>query len=391
MPETIFVDIDFYQRTKHREYICGDAFLSKRIPAEQRAIAVLSDGLGSGVKANILATMTAAMAMKFVAGNMEFIHSAEIMMEALPICQVRKISYATFTVVDAALSGTASIIEMGNPSFIFMRDGYSRTFDFRIMGSPRWENRTMRFTRLQVLPGDRIIFFSDGITQAGMGTDDYKLGWRLEGCADYIASVLRGNPLMSSRQLAKTIVHEAMRKEPGRVEGDDMTCGVFYFRKPRSLLLLTGPPYDRGNDGAYAALLKNFTGRRVVCGGTSAGIVAREFNTAVATALLAPGCDLPPVSTIAGVDLVTEGILTLTRAAMYLEHKVPPESTDGAGQLVDLFLESDIITFVVGTRINEAHQDPTLPVDLEIRRNIVKRIASLLEHTHLKEVTVRYI
>ncbi|MBM4310975.1 MAG: serine/threonine protein phosphatase [Deltaproteobacteria bacterium] len=391
MPESVFVDIDMYQITKRGQNICGDAFITRKIAEEQRAIAVLSDGLGSGVKASILANMTASMAMKFVAGNMEFLHSAEIMMEALPICQVRKISYATFTIVDCRASGEAHIIEMGNPGCLCMRGSRPLELESRLMESPRWEKRTMRFSRLHTRPGDRIIFFSDGITQAGMGTDAFKLGWRREGCRDFIAGALASSPHMSSRKLAREIVGEALRKEPATVAGDDMSCGVFYFRHPRALVLLTGPPFDRGSDRRFVDMLRDARGRKVVCGGTTAGIVARELGVLIETPLPRARTDIPPVSRVAGVDLATEGILTLTRAAQYLEQGRPADHSNAAADLVELFLESDIIHFVVGTRINEAHQDPTLPVDLEIRRNIVKRIAALLEHRYLKEVRIQYI
>jgi hypothetical protein len=119
--------------------------------------------------------------------------------------------------------------------------------------------------------------------------------------------------------------------------------------------------------------------------------VARELGVLIETPLPRAGTDIPPVSRVAGVDLVTEGILTLTRAAQYLEHGRPEGHCNAAADLVELFLESDIIHFIVGTRINEAHQDPTLPVDLEIRRNIIKRIAAVLEHRYLKEVRIQYI
>ena len=107
--------------------------------------------------------------------------------------------------------------------------------------------------------------------------------------------------------------------------------------------------------------------------------------------LKAPRTHLPPVSEMDGVDLVTEGVLTLTQAAEYLEKGTTPLPADPAGKLVELFLDSDTIDFLVGTRVNEAHLDPTLPVYLEIRRNIIQRITESLRTRYLKNVTVTYI
>jgi hypothetical protein len=91
-----------------------------------------------------------------------------------------------------------------------------------------------------------------------------------------------------------------------------------------------------------------------------------------------------------GVDLITEGILTLTEAKKILESQRGLREANPAAELARLLLDNDVINFVVGTRINEAHQDPTLPVEIEIRRNIVKAMATVLEEKHLKEVSIRY-
>ena len=121
--EPLFLEVDFDQRRKEGEYICGDSFLTRKTPGENRVVSVLSDGLGSGVKANILSSMTATMALRFVEENMEFPHSAEIMMDALPVCQVRHISYATFTIVDSVLHGWTRIFEMDSPECFLVRNG----------------------------------------------------------------------------------------------------------------------------------------------------------------------------------------------------------------------------------------------------------------------------
>jgi hypothetical protein len=170
-----------------------------------------------------------------------------------------------------------------------------------------------------------------------------------------------------------------------------MTCSVIYFRHPRKLMLLTGPPFDREKDAEYVKRLAEFDGQKVICGGTTAEITARQLKREINMNIRGLRSELPPTSKIEGIDLVTEGIFTLTKTAQYLEKETISGIKDPAGQLVDLLLDNDIIEFMVGTRINEAHQDPNLPVDIELRRNIIKRIAESLKDKYLKEVKIQFV
>jgi hypothetical protein len=170
-----------------------------------------------------------------------------------------------------------------------------------------------------------------------------------------------------------------------------MTCAVIYTRLPKKLILFTGPPYDRERDYECARMIEQFDGKKVLCGGTTAEILSRELKRELTVDLKSMTGDMPPISRMEGIDLVTEGIFTLTRTAQYLEKADGIQHPDAAGMLVEQLLCVDIIELVVGTRINEAHQNPDLPVDLEIRRNIVKRIATALKEVHFKEVTIRYV
>lgn len=385
---SLFLEVEYSQQCKQGQNISGDVFKSQKFDSGHRVITALSDGLGSGVKANILAGMTATMALKFAAGEMDFLHSAEVMMDALPVCQVRKISYATFSIVDCAANGTVKLIEMDNPPFLFIRNGEIRPLPRKEMASPRWQERTLRFAHTEIQPEDRIVIVSDGITQAGLGVPEYPLGWRHRNFSAFVLEQIEAEPQSSARDLSERVVREALTKEPKRHAQDDMTCGVIYFRRPRKLIALTGPPFDKNRDCEYAHKLADFDGKRVICGGTTTKIISRELNTPVRLDLKSMSHDLPPLSTMKGVDLITEGILTLTRTAQLLEEHAPLYDSDPAERLARLLVESDIIEFVVGSRINEAHQDPKLPLDLEIRRNIVKRVATALENKYLKETSI---
>jgi hypothetical protein len=166
-----------------------------------------------------------------------------------------------------------------------------------------------------------------------------------------------------------------------------------YFRNPRRLLVLTGPPFSRDKDPELARLVNTFDGRKVVCGGTTANILGRLLKRDIAMDLDFFDPEVPPTSRMKGVDLITEGTITLAKVASLLEDGVNPDTLarNAVRQLVSLLLDSDIVQFVVGTRINEAHQDPSIPAELDLRRNIIKRIARQLEQKHFQETSIRYL
>ncbi len=387
---SLFIDTGYSQCSHYDEKACGDAVSFQRIPAEERLLAVLADGLGHGLKANILALMTTTMAIRFSAEDREIVHSAEVIMDSLPICQVRGISYATFTIVDTRLGGVTRIVEMGNPPFLLFRDGEVLPIKGEEFASPKYRERTMTAYSFRAQPDDRIVFCSDGVTQAGLGTSRLPLGWGTGGVAAYAKRQIAAMPEISAQELSERILREAIAHEPNLRPADDITAACLHFRHPRRMLLFTGPPYDRERDAECARQFKEFDGTRVVCGGTSAAILARELGIPLIPEPDAASGDLPPTSKLEGADLVTEGIYTLSRAASYLE-RGDTEYNDPAGRLVELMRRNDIIEFLVGTRINEAHQDPNLPIDLELRRNIVKRIADALRNRYMKEARITFV
>ncbi len=384
----LLIEVDWYSTIKHGQSVCGDSVVAVKSKEQQRYVLVVSDGLGSGVKANILSQMTATMAARFVSSDLELPASLGVMMDALPVCQVRKISYATFTIIDSTLNGETRVVEMGNPPCMLVRDGEFVDFDSETITSPGWDGRKISVSNIKIAPGDRLVVLSDGITQAGLGSKSNKLGWRVKGCSEYLRQKVRESADLSARQIARGVVKKAATYEPDGYPHDDMTCAVMYYRKPRQILLMTGPPFRESSDAAWAQKLIDFSGRKIVCGGTTANILARELNLPIQTRLK-PSGGLPAMSVMKGVNLVTEGILTLTRVVSLLEKNEVDNSP--ASAIVEELKNHDVICLCVGTKVNEAHQDPTLPAELDIRRNIIKRISSLLEDKYLKEVKIEYL
>jgi len=392
MKNNIFIEIEYCQNIKDGEEACGDDYKTVEDKSEARIVSVLSDGLGSGIKASLLANMTTSMAMNFVCKNMEIVKSSEIIMDSLPVCDERKISYATFTVVDILNHENVRITEMDNPHFIHLRDGKKLNYESSTLSSNNWPDRKLHITEFKAQAEDRIIFFTDGVSQAGLGHKPHKFGWKREGCFEYAKKCVNNNPEISSWDLSRAIVTKAKSMNPLNKCIDDITCGVVYFRTPRKLRLLTGPPFKNEHDSEYANYLVDFDGKLIVSGGTSAQIISRELGRELKTCLFSRNKGLPPVSEIDGIDLVTEGILTLTETVRCLEQELPvKEMAPSVKTIYNLFMESDIIEFIVGTKVNEAHQDPSLPVDIEIRRNIIKRLKQKLEDDFRKKVTIKYI
>jgi hypothetical protein len=389
-----FIEVNSQQRNHDGEQICGDVFLYRYVKEENRVIAVLSDGMGHGVKANILATLTATMAINFTREHKEVDRIAEIIMNTLPVCSERKISYSTFTIIDIESPGNVNILEYDNPSTIILRGNqiFLPVWKKVILEKGKNSGKVLNTCSFRPEKEDRIIFCSDGVAQSGMGSESNPFGWERDNVAKYAASLVAGEASISASVLAGKIVTMAHKNDEYKAQ-DDISCAIIYFRDPRKLLICTGPPYDKEKDGDLAARVSGYEGKVILCGGTTADIVARELNRTIVDELIFEDPELPPESFLEGIDLVTEGILTLQKVNELLKtyNNSVKLGKGPADKIVRMLMESDEIHFIIGTRINIAHQDPTLPVDLEIRRTVVKRIARLLEEKWLKNVSMEYI
>lgn len=394
MEKPFFIEVNSQQRNHHGERISGDVFLTENVREENRIITVLSDGMGHGVKANILATLTSTMALNFTREHKEPDLIAEIIMNTLPVCSERKISYATFSIVDIESDGRANILEYDNPRAIILRGSQPYEPDWKTVVLEKGRNAGKRLYKCTFYPSkeDRIILMSDGVSQSGMGSVPWPLGWERDNIRQYASSLVSNDPSISAATLSAKIVNMAYKHDNYEAK-DDISCATLYFREPRKLLICSGPPYEEEKDGELAAMVTGYNGKVILCGGTTADIVARELNRKIVDELIFEDPELPPESFMEGIDLVTEGILTLQKVSELLKgFKNSVKLRKGpADKIVKMIMESDEINFIVGTRINVAHQDPALPVDLEIRRTVVRRIARMLEDKWLKQVTVDYI
>jgi hypothetical protein len=229
------------------------------------------------------------------------------------------------------------------------------------------------------------------VSQSGIDSKKYTMGWGNDIIFEYITKIIENQPKISATKLARKIVNRALMNDHYELK-DDTSCGVIYFRKPRRTMLITGPPFYKVKDKKFINHINDFEGPKIICGGTTAEIVARGLDRKIKT-LQQSDPTIPPVSVLEGFDLVTEGILTIGKIEEILENYSSETRLKNtpADEIVKRLLENDIIYLLVGTRINWAHQDPDQPVEIEIRKTVIKRIVKLLEDKFFKKVFVEYV
>jgi hypothetical protein len=387
IPADSFLDIHYECLRKHGEELCGDTV--KVAKTDGQTIAVLSDGLGSGVKANILATLTSQILVKMLQADVPLEDVIETVVGTLPICKVRKIAYATFTVVQIdQREGTFRLINFDNPAPFYFRRGALERLPIR---TERVLERQLQFSEGSFERGDFLGLISDGVLHAGLGIE-HSFGWGWEEIARFLQQqlLLHGNGV-------RPVVHEVVT-QTGRLyrgaPGDDATFLGITARRREAAIIFTGPPLDKSRDDEHVQRVLSFNGRIIICGGTTAEIVAHHLGEPVEIDMKTHRVDVPPMGRLSQVDLVTEGILTMAKALEYLKasggelYRLPSDR-NGARMLAEEILRADFIVFLVGQRINEFYQNPVLPRSISIRRSLVEELAQFIRNLN-KDVVIEY-
>ncbi len=393
--DNLHLDIDHYNVCKYNQHVSGDSFISSRVKGENRTVTVLADGLGSGVKASVLSTLTTTMACKFASSDMDITKAAESILQTLPVCKVRKIAYSTFIIIDMHQDGVTNIIEYSTPECIIIRANkiLSLAKETIKIETPVAQENTIFYSSFIAEPGDRLVFFSDGVVQAGIGSKNCPKGWGELDIQAYLTDLTKNNSKISAGDMSSSVVKQAHAID-GHQAKDDITCGVIYYRNPRRLLVVSGPPYDKDRDAYIAKRVRDHGGEKIICGGTTAQIVARELGLEVEYGVGGIADEVPPVSNISGVNMVTEGNVTLGKIASILQkediHNLNKHSSSVCS-LLQLLLNTDRLDFIIGTRFNEAHLDPKFMQPFDMRKNIIRDIAAVLEKKYFKKVRIEYV
>ncbi len=382
-----FIDIYNASLNKRGEELCGDKV--KFLKTGTKTTVVLSDGLGSGVKANILATLTTEILITMLNADVPLKEVLKTVIGTLPICRVRKIAYSTFTIlwVDSQ-TNHFKVINFDNPPPVYCRNNHVRPLE---MQTQEILGRKIQSAEGQLERGDFLGAISDGVLYAGMGMT-MNFGWGWDNVAKYIEDVLLQKP-HTAQTIVKEVIDQTSELYQGFI-GDDATFVGLYIRQRNPLMVFTGPPLDEEHDEEYVDQLLGFNGRKVICGGTTGNIVASYLGEIVEMDLSTMRRELPPIGMLSCVDLVTEGILTLSKATEYMRNCQCDLSrlrfdNNGAYLLAREILQADSIHFLVGQSINEFYQNPLLPKNISIRRSLVEELVNVLRH-YQKEVTVDY-
>ncbi len=375
------IDVAYKSLFKYGEELCGDKVAIAR--TENSTICVLADGLGSGVKANILATLSSQIIVTMLKEGATMEEAVETLAGTLPVCSVRKVAYSTFSVLQITDEGEAYLVEFDNPFCIYVRDG-------KLVQLPcvyrEYAGKGVYESRFNVIPGDSLTVVSDGVIYAGVGAT-LNFGWTWDAVAEWLTRTVTKE--MSALRLATMLSQAVSDLYMGKC-GDDSTVMSVKILPRKSVSLLASPPKDQEKDLEMVRDFMKSTGKKVVCGGSSANMVGRVLSRKVYTTLTYSDPAIPPIGKIEGLDLVTEGVLTMSRtlellrAAQAAQTDTTPfkrlDEDNGAAKLARLLLEDCThLKLFVGTAINPAHQNPNLPTDLSIKFRLIDEIQIELE------------
>lgn len=364
-----YVDYSYNSINKFGEELCGDNV--EIIKKHDGVIIVLADGLGSGVKANILATLTSKIAVTMLKEGLSIEETLDTITQTLPVCSKRQLAYSTFTIIDMKFDGKIYMIEYENPSSFYFRKGAN----FEIMKQEREiNNKKIKESHFQMRMGDFLVIVSDGVIHAGVG-ELLNLGWQWENVKAYLEDLVKIN---YEAKIISTGLIEVCRNLYNERAGDDTTVCAITLKEKTYTSLFIGPPKDKNNDGIFFEKFKKSKGYKIVSGGTTANIIARKLGTEVIVDLSSYNNNLPPMGKIKGVDLVTEGLLTLNRVIDLLKND-SELTKDGAGEILKTFLKSTDIYIHLGKAINIAHQNPDLPEEFNLKAKVVYELKKLLE------------
>lgn len=383
-------DIGYKSINHYGEQLCGD-HIDIVEPCEDSTVVVLSDGLGSGVKASILSTLTSKIISTMMAEGLSLEECVETIAATLPVCSVRGVAYSTFTIIHLINNETAELIQYDNPHTIIIRN--DKNWDY-----PKTEmnigGKKIFKSVIQLQENDIFIAMSDGCPHAGIGVA-YNFGWKREDIASFMETLA---PVGYTAKNLSTMLIDECDKLYDHKPGDDATACVVKIRKRVPMNMLFGPPSNRDDADRMMSLFFSKEGKHIICGGTTSTIAAKFLRKPLKPSLVFEHSDVPPIAEIEGVDLVTEGVITVNKVVEYAQDYLGENKyyehwnfkKDGASLISRLlFEEATDINFYVGRAINPAHQNPDLPINFNIKMNLVEELSKCLKQMG-KRIKVSY-
>jgi hypothetical protein len=383
-------DIGYKSINHIGEELCGD-HVDIVEENEDSTVIVLADGLGSGVKASILSTLTSKIISTMMAAGLPIEECVSTIAATLPVCSVRGVAYSTFTIIHLQNNEIAEIIQYDNPHVIMIRGGevydYPKT-EMNIDGKKIYKST------LKMCEDDVFIAMSDGCPHAGLG-GLYNFGWKREEIAAYMQALVAGG--YTAKNLSTMLVDECDRLY-GHKPGDDTTSCVVKIRRREPMNILFGPPSNRDDANRMMSLFFSKEGKHIICGGTTSSIASKYLGKPIRASLTFERSDVPPIAELEGVDLVTEGVITMNKVIQYAKDYLGDNEfyehwnfkRDGASLICRLlFEEATDINFYVGRAINPAHQNPDLPINFNIKMSLVVELADCLKKMG-KRIKVSY-
>ena len=383
-------DIGFKSINHVGEQLCGD-HVDIVEQGDNSTVIVLADGLGSGVKASILSTLTSKIISTMLAAGLPIEECVSAIAATLPVCSVRGVAYSTFTIIHLINNETAEVIQYDNPQVVVIRD--EKNYEY-----PRTEmnidGKRIYKSVIKLQENDIFLAMSDGCPHAGIGLS-YNFGWKREDIISFMeAFAAAGYPAKT----LSTLLIDEVNKLYGGKPGDDATACVVRVRKRVPMNLLFGPPSNRDDCNRMMSLFFSKEGKHIVCGGTTSSIAAKYLGKPVKATLSFERSDVPPIAEIEGVDLVTEGVITVNKVVEYAKDYIGSNEhyeewslrRDGAALISRmLFEEATDINFYVGRAVNPAHQNPDLPINFNIKMNLVEELSECLKKMG-KRIKVSY-
>ena len=384
------VDIGYQSINHDGEQLCGD-HVDVVEQDENSTVLVLADGLGSGVKASILSTLTSKIISTMMAQGLPLEDCVETIAATLPVCSERGVAYSTFTILHIVNNEDAEIIQYDNPHVILLRDGENVEYpeiEMNIGGKKIYKSR------VRLKEDDIFIAMSDGCPHAGIGMS-LNFGWKREDIIEFMKTFYF---VGYTAKTLTTLLLDEVNKLYGGKPGDDATVCTVRIRKREPMNLLFGPPSNRDDCNKMMSLFFSKEGKHIICGGTTSSIASKFLGKPLRVNLSFEDKEIPPTASLEGADLVTEGVITINKVLEYAKNYLADNNSysewsckrDGASLISRLlFEEATDINFYVGRAINPAHQNPNLPINFSIKMQLVTELTECLEKMG-KRVKVSY-